>query len=665
MNAIVRFTRKTLPRELAACGLWPCPSISQLEADKQRKFTANKQLLEDYLQGKPVAQRLAMEGSSHCELLRKLNRCLTFTESGVIAGWSALLPGVHIKKYQRRAKMIKRSFLARGGYSGALQALFADYPDIQDRLDKYLLTGRRDGAIPESRVTPRAAHAHFIALCEEKRLSVDAWPFSVHRRGIRSIRNYFLRFCDAHYNDIVIAKYGKRAQAKSNTGTGYVTRLKAPLPFDVVELDEHAAHFLGAIGIPTPGKGLKWVPICRVQIILIVDRFSRAVLAYTLIYRRAATAQDILRTVALSVRRWKPRQMTIPGFGVRAGDGFPSDQIPGLTSCGFTHMLIDNALSHLAEPVTGRISAVAGCAVNFGPPGRFDRRPIVERVFKALEQAGFVRLPSTTGSNDQDPLRRNAELAATKFRLSQQAVDDLIEAVIARYNNERTGGDFGCSPLEQLRTTITDEQLGFLPPTLPPALPHEPLLDLAIERARIGGNREKGVRPHIYLDRVKYTSTELSSRWDLLGKWADLHVDEDNIQTIVAYLETGVSLGTLNALGNWGDAPHSREARREINALLDSGELAIERGKSPVVAWLALLRQQAVRQTGSSIKKPKVSVAATMLAAEQHRGNVASSPSHDVARPEVPVNDASSSHAASAAAERQRLEPIVNFKAIN
>lgn len=665
MIATSNFTRKNLSRELAACGQWPCPSISHLEEDEQRAFTTHKQLIEDYLVGIQVASRLQMEGVSHSELLRKLNRCVSFTEAGVLVGWSGLLPGMRIKKYERRAPVVRRSFLARGGYAGALHSLFAAHPDIQDRLDSYILTGRREGAVPESRVTRRAAHAYFIALCEEKELSSDTWPFSVNRRGICSIRKYFLRFCDAHYDEIVIAQYGKRAQAKSNTGTGYASRVKATLPFDVVELDEHSAHFLGAIGIPTPGKGLKWVPISRVQIILLVDRFSRAVLAYTVVYRRAATTHDILRTVALALRSWVPRRMTLRGFEVCAGDGFPSNQILELASCGFSRMLIDNALIHLAEPVTDRISTAIGCAINFGPPGRFERRPIVEHVFKALEEAGFTRLPSTTGSNDQDPLRHDAELAATTFRMSVEAVDDLIEAVIARYNNERTGGNFGSSPLEQLRNTISNEQLGFLPPAPPLALPHEPTLDLVIEHARIGGNREKGVRPHIYLDSVKYTCPELASRWDLLKQSVELHIDEDDIQTVTAYLETGVSLGTLHALGNWGDAPHSREARRQINALLDSGELAIERGKSPVVTWLALLQEQAVQQAGSSSKKPKVSVAATMLAAEQHRGNVVQSPTTNTAKPEEAVDDSSGSHAASTAAKRQRLEPTLNFKAIN
>jgi putative transposase len=62
------------------------------------------------------------------------------------------------------------------------------------------------------------------------------------------------------------------------------------------------------------------------------------------------------------------------------------------------------------------------------------RRPIVERLFKTLETNGFHRIASTTGSNNKDPKRDNAEQTAVKYKISALQIEELADVIIADYN---------------------------------------------------------------------------------------------------------------------------------------------------------------------------------------------------------------------------------------
>lgn len=508
-------------------------------------------------------------------------------------------------------------------------------------------------------MTPAAAHTYFLQLCRREGLSGAAWPLCVASQGRTTLWRYLRKFFDQHYEQVVVAQYGEKALAKSRTGTGYRSRLQATLPYDIVEMDEHSVQFIGAIGIRT-ARGLKWVPLRRLSIIVLADRYSRAVLAYAVIVRHEPTAQDILSVVARALEPWQPRKLVTPGFQIKSAGIMPSARIEALAYCGFSMLLLDNHLSHLAEAIVTRLCDTVGCVVNYGPVRHFERRPFIEGIFHKLEERGFVRLPSTTGSNSQDPRRRDATRAALKHCMSLDAMLDLIESNIADHNSNPASGNFGTDPVEQLRLIAKDPDLGFVPPWMPLRFPEDPGLGLAIEQGRIGGSRASGVRPHIYLDQIRYTSRTLSSRWDLIGKIAVKHIDEDNIQSFDAWLENGQRLGRVTAMGDWGLQPHSRVQRREINAMLASGELKVARGESPVTAMLKLLTHTAAAQAERG--RPQQTHAANVLADEVRRGNVSADDLVDHAATSVPTVPPP---AASDAAHRKALTPVLKFKAIN
>src|SRR3546814_18861772 len=112
--------------------------------------------------------------------------------------------------------------------------------------------------------------------------------------------------------------------------------------------------------------------------------------------------------------------------------------------------MVDKHCSRLAQVVSTQPGDKAGCAVNYGPTSRFDRRPCIEGIFKKLEASGFVRLPSTTDSHPHDPRRRDPAKAATKHSITLRAMLDLIEEVIAHYNATHITDTSNTSPLDKL-----------------------------------------------------------------------------------------------------------------------------------------------------------------------------------------------------------------------
>lgn len=611
-------TRSKLSVELCQYSQWRPVDTHALSDDEKQRVTTLHWLIERYLDGNSISQALRDAGMEHVQVLRALNRCVALGADGKPLGWVGLLRGVRIKPYVRVRRAIRLNESARGGFAGAMGLLLRNHPDVQRRLDKYLITRRKDGSVPESRVSPKSAHAYFLRLCEEAGVGRQEWPFCARRRGMGALRAYVADFYSRHYDQIVLHQFGEAAAAKRKTGTGTESRLGATYPYDIVEADEHTADFLGSIGYLT-GKGMRWVPIGRVTLLLFVDRFSTAVLGYHVIFRRAARTRDFMTAAADTTRPHELRDLTAWGGAYLEGAGFPSNMDARLARCGCSLLLLDNALIHLAEEIR-RLQRVFGCAVNYGLFRRFERRAIAERIFGKLAQAGFHRVPSTTGSGPQDTRRLDAEAKACTFRLSYAKVLDLIEMMIAAHNATPTSANHGLSPNEQIRQYLDDADIGFLPPILPPSHSLEPGLDTAVETATIAGNRKHGHRPHIKFEGERYTNRELADSWHLLGEKVTLHINEDDIRTLVAYHQ-GALLGTLTVMGRWAAYLHSREIRVQVNSMVEEGRVQLGKDADPVDAWLQALLKGVHGKDGRG-RRRKVARSGSAVAEEMRKGTV-------------------------------------------
>ena len=143
-------------------------------------------------------------------------------------------------------------------------------------------------------------------------------------------------------------------------------------------------------------------------------------------------------------------------------------QIHGWNMPCSIRLCIDNAKAHLAGNVLHKLVDTLGCSLNFGSVATPETRGIIERFFGTLETRGFHRLPGTTGSNIYDTKRKNPQEEAVRYNITFEQITELMEVLIAEYNNTPHSSLKNETPLECLtrklqnpfcRPTIASEEL--------------------------------------------------------------------------------------------------------------------------------------------------------------------------------------------------------------
>jgi putative transposase len=614
-------TRKTVAAVLLDLDLWPRIDDSLLLDEEKKRIRRLVPVIMDYALGRPMRAVLRDVKLSRTQLLRAFGRCVTFHPDGQLYGWRGLLSGAARKPYVRSQPATTAS-----GSAGALHQLFRTMPGLRDRLTNLVL--KRGRGVHEARISNKELHKAFIDECRLAGMPATQWPFTARHLGRRSIDRFMREVLIAHPERAARSRYGEVAASKLFTGTGEDRLMLAMAPFDVAEMDGHRIDMIGGVGIPTP-QGVVWVPIERLQLLIIADGCSGAIIGYYAVVRRECRSSDILAAAEHLTIPWQPRALRVPGMAYLNGAGLPLGVVPGLSSCAFAALMVDNALINIGFAVTDRLRSRLGCAVNWGPVRKWMRRPLIERINRSLEQAGFQRVVSTTGSHPKDPRREDPEQVAVKHCLGLEELLDLIDVVIANYNATSSEGHFSLSPLEVLAQTASGSACATLLPTLPPANGLRAELNRHVFTATVRGSLEKGCRPAITFERGKYTNKVLARDFGLVGKKLLLHVDPSDIRVLDVYLaETGESLGKVRVLGRWRRHPHSLELRRQINRAIADKRLVVPDGLDPVTAMHNALKRRAAKHGRK--RRPTVSADATALAREWR---ATGQPSGPVARP--------------------------------
>lgn len=120
------------------------------------------------------------------------------------------------------------------------------------------------------------------------------------------------------------------------------------------------------------------------------------------------------------------------------------------------------------------------------------------------------------------------------------------------------------------------------PLPLPPPTLDCPGLGVVVETKLVRGNKKEGRCLYVQVDGVRYTSPVLSSSDALINTPLRLHIREEDMRLVHAYLPSGDDLGLLYAEGRWGRTPHTREMRKKISALCKSKEIRVSLGDDPV-----------------------------------------------------------------------------------
>lgn len=606
-----RLTRRNVPPERCDTSKWRLVDNEALSEFECNRFVMFQTAILEYLKTGKLKQISLQTGLSPSSILDQFNRCVTMAADGRPWGWAGLVRGLRLHIYERSRDLPEGAVGAASGFSGAFSRFLKLNSKIHESLNKIILARLHTGELLERNKSLKSIATDFKKMCIAAGIRNDQYPLNSKSCARKSLGRYRDHLIELEGAAGARSRYGDDAANRLRLATGTRGSWNERVPYDEGSLDAHRLDCIGCVVLPAPG-GPERVPIERMWFIPLLEDESTAILGYSVGIRTEISFYNISETLVSAGRRWEPRKLCIPGLRYPEGGGLPSGVIPELEGCYPAIIKVDNAAVHYANQFVENARRRTGCVLSWGGIGRWDHNHIVERLFKTLESYGFHRLPSTTGSAPDDPIRRNAIDEAINHGITWEQLIDFTDVLVAEYNCTPSKGLGGRSPLQVLRDNLYQLEPTFLPRYLPPATVNQPELGVVIETRTVRGNQDQGRRPYIEFERCHYTSPVLARSFGLIGAQLRLHVREADLRVIQAFFSNGVELGLLEVQGGWRKTPHTREMRRQINLLCDAGELVWGAGDNPVEKFLEYLCNKTYRD---SMKRPKsVSRSGTLLA---------------------------------------------------
>lgn len=363
--------------------------------------------------------------------------------------------------------------------------------------------------------------------------------------------------------DVIISRQNDNIRQKlTSTGKSQSKRPIPLAPYSVVQIDGHKIDMLYTVEVKNRHGEIILIPATRMWLIAVIDVATRAIIGYSLTTNENYSQTDVLKAIRNSIIPKVPIQFTCKGLEYPDNYGFPSLAIPETKWAMMDTIMLDNAKSHLAHNTIKKLCEDLHCSLNFGSVATPETRSIIERLFGTLEEGGYHRLPSTTGSNINDVRRINAESDAVKYQIKYNDIKELTEYFIAIYNNSPHQSLDNQTPLECMHRRIVEAGMY-------PSIAFEDMFEKIykltnfMELKTIRGNIKNGKRPYITFKGVEYRNDILSQSIGLIGKKIIIEINPDDIRTLVGYFEEGTELGILTAVGEWGRKSHSLKTREE------------------------------------------------------------------------------------------------------
>ena len=572
--------RAELDPDLIKTSAWPTVDEQSIEdPDKRELYRRRSDAITLYFDGYSGREIEKETRISIREVNRLKERCLQPHPDGRIWGFRALVHGIRLKSYQRKSAVRLSSAVSYGG-AGAFGLLLETYPTVKDLIDRHVVKRRKRGAIYESRVRIQSLFSRMLN--ELRKLGVEVrneYPFTTKNLGYVSLAKYVHKLIVKNPNKAIPANYGDNANKKNKTSDG--SKRPVVRPYQRVECDAHKIDAIFCILIPSIFGNLIPHVVKRLWVIVIKEIISRAVLGYHLSLNRECRLDDVLQAIKNSLTVWQPRELIVPGMEYRGDAGFPSSYHSRFVGACWDEFSVDGALAHKSPRLEAKLKRVVGAEpllLDRGP----DDRPFIESFFKQLEEQGFHRLPNTTGGGPWDSIRNKPDLAACRFFIQIEHLEDLIDVMLANYNARQHSSIGHRSPLKYLDFLTQD------PRNAPrQADPDEVRwLRCLYKRVRVRGGLEQGRRPFVHFEGVNYSSDVLRKHYALCGKTISIEADPDDPRLIRAFAPDATEIGLLQAAPPWNLTPHTINMRKAVNALAQDRLIDLAKTKDPVIALL-------------------------------------------------------------------------------
>lgn len=613
-----RLSRSELLAQAPPIELWPELPENIVEDESKELFNQRCKAVRMYLDNQLGADIQQTTNVHKTTLPSLLQKCLELGPDGNILGFKALIPFVRTKEYIRTADVKPKFREDQGGLSGLLQQTLNKYPDLAKKLKNLILKKNSlDMNTHEKKIPAKQLHQVFLKYLREKGVKDSEWPFNTKHLGINSIRKHANDVLDQHFVRGVRVREEQDSIAHLAVGSGHDSFLSFEEPFDAVQFDAYNIDAIFSVDFVTPEAYEVDVQLDRLWLITLIESASRAILAYTVVYRSQISATDLLDVLRDAISPPPMVEISLPGLNYPENAGLPHEVIPECKGVIWNTIFLDGALAHLAKIIQNDVRDSLGVSINWGPVAHFERRSIQERFFKKVATDLFQRLPSTTGSNPQKGRAKDAEDIAVKYKIRADEIEQLLAIYVAQYNATPNEGTSYLSPLEILKFFFHDQKEHFLPRRLPKHTGQSYNPIPIIREVVVRGGKSSGRRPYIVFERERYTSGVLSQATGLVGKRLRVHIDPIDLRQVRVFLPNGTELGFLKVMGRWQYTKHSWKTRKIINSLISKKTLVISKFDDPVQAYMKFLSLRN-RKTTKKTKdlNPQTATEATRLAKE-------------------------------------------------
>ncbi|MGL6244153.1 hypothetical protein [Pseudomonas sp.] len=632
-----RRTRLEIEASIRATLPWSDVFVEDMTENNRSIFLNRQEAVSLYVQGEPLESIFETTAITQTELHRLIKRCLSIAADGLVWGNRALIPHNRQKKYERTAIVTNKLPEHKSGYSGLFSQLLEEHPDLKEKMISKILNMKTKGEINEFRIKPAQIHRLFLDYLKDHKHPMTDWPFNAKLLGIRTITTFVRNVIESNFDRAVMVYGEEGARAHLSVGTGKEPAMRFEEVLDAVEIDSHKIDAEWTIGISN-SVGLKtYINIKRLNILVMVDRASTAILWYLIVYSSEVSASDVVRMITESLRAELPKPETnILNMEIKGDSGYPAEKFEEIKHALPSVLMPDNALSNLASAVSVKLRNKLGFSLCLGAPGHFEMRPNVERTFGKLEHAIFHRFPSTTGSNPFKGRAKNGGAVAQELKMEADVVEEIAYHFFAQHNAIPSEGICHLSPHDFIRQRLSLSNGHFIGRKLLQYQVSKVTHYRTVVKVTVKCYPDRGVRPFVQIDRVRYSSDILRDAIWLRNKKITVEIDEHDLRAVRAYYPDGSLLGMLKAGGKWSLTKHSRKTRKAINSLKSARLLIVTEFDDPVDIYLKHLAGIATSRLAPQADSP-VSVVKTIRSAatelnrlvhetDYHDSNIATDP---------------------------------------
>ena len=346
-----------------------------------------------------------------------------------------------------------------------------------------------------------------------------------------------------------------------STGYGESYTQKPIAPYEVVQIDGHIIDLLTTVETEDADGQPITSTATRIWLIAVIDVCTRCIIGYSVSPHFNYNQYDVLEAIKNSIKPHDHKPFELKSLEYPDTGGFPSEVIPESQWACFNTIMLDNAKSHMAKHVVNKLTEQLKCCMNFGSVATPETRGIVERFFGTLERSGFHRLPNTTGSNPRDPKRKEPEKAALKYKVRFEDVCEILEYLIATYNNSAHGSLRNYSPLQEMEQRMRN---GYMPCYIVPDEKRDMVEKLTnfTEECTLRGGYETGKQLRINYEGAAYHALKLRIPDSMVGEKVYIEVDPSDVSRVKMFRNDGTYFCDMIAEGEFGTTPHSLKTRR-------------------------------------------------------------------------------------------------------